>query len=184
MAPRKAKPIDKPILKRKLPMIKVETLPNGYALRFDGMKNQGYMYFSPAKLLEGFMLHIGLDMTEELDIETMQDFIVAATQWNDNKKCVKEIERLNADLKSLGYNRMIIANKLIAERKRLLTLRDAVNKMATKYKGLKDLHQNLLGLTKNYSKLNEYTLGNFTFKGEKIEAIEDLDDDEDGEGEE
>ena len=166
-----------------LPMIHVETLPNGYALRFDGMKNDGYMYFTPDKLLEGFMLHIGLHMTEELDIETMQDFIVAATQWNDNKKCIGEIERLNAELKSLAYNRMIIANKLIMERKRLLTLRDAINKMATKYKGLKDLHQNLLGLIKNYTKLNEYTLGQFTFKGQKIEAIkeEDIDDEEDDE---
>ena len=183
MAPRKAKPIEKPILKRKLPIIQVVTLPNGYSLTFEGMKNNGYMYFTPAKLLEGFMLHIGLDMTEELDIETMQDFIVAATQWNDNKKCIGEIERLNAELKSLAYNRMIIANKLIMERKRLLTLRDAINKMATKYKGLKDLHQNLLGLIKNYTKLNEYTLGQFTFKGHKIEAIkeEDIDDEEDGE---
>ena len=183
MAPRKAKPIEKPILKRKLPIIQVETLPNGYALRFDGMKNDGYMYFTPQKLLEGFMLHIGLHMTEELDIETMQDFIVAATQWNDNKKCIGGIERLNAELKSLAYNRMIIANKLIMERKRFLTLRDAINKMATKYKGLKDLHQNLLGLIKNYTKLNEYTLGQFTFKGQKIEAIkeDDIDDEEDDE---
>ena len=168
MAPRKAKPIEKPILKRKLPMIKVETLPNGYALRFDGMKNDGYMYFTPAKLLEGFMLHIGLDMTEELDIETMQDFIVAATQWNDNKKCIGEIERLNAELKSLAYNRMIIANKLIMERKRLLTLRDAISKMATKYKGLKDIHQGMLGTIKLFTKLNEYKLSDFTFNGQKI----------------
>ena len=139
MAPRKKQTEE--IKMKPLPMIHVETLPNGYALRFDGMKNDGYMYFTPQKLLEGFMLHIGLHMTEELDIETMQDFIVAATQWNDNKKCIGEIERLNAELKSLAYNRMIIANKLIMERKRLLTLRDAIDKMATKYKGLKDLHR-------------------------------------------
>ena len=58
-------------------MIRVETLPNGYCLKFDGMKNPtGYMYFTPEALLEGFMLHIGLGITEQLNTETMQDFLV------------------------------------------------------------------------------------------------------------
>ena len=60
--------------KTTLPMIKVTPLPNGYSLEFDGMKQKtGYMYFSPDKLLEGFMLHIGIGITDDLDTETMQD---------------------------------------------------------------------------------------------------------------
>ena len=62
-----------------LPNISVRTLANGYSLEFEGMAQQGgYMYFTPDKLLEGFMLHIGMNMTEQLNPSTMQDFITAA----------------------------------------------------------------------------------------------------------
>ena len=64
--------------KKKLMNIEVRMLPNGYSLKFDGMRqSEGYMYFSKEKLLEGFMLHIGLEITEELSVENMQDFLVA-----------------------------------------------------------------------------------------------------------
>lgn len=83
-----------------LPKIEVRTLNNGYQLRFDGMKGIGYMYYSPEKLLEGFMLHIGLKMTEQLNVENMQDFIETAINWRDNEKCVKEIASLTSQLKA------------------------------------------------------------------------------------
>jgi hypothetical protein len=39
--------------------ITVQTLPNGYALNFDGDRRNGYMYFNVDDLLKGFMIHIG-----------------------------------------------------------------------------------------------------------------------------
>ena len=182
MAPRKKTPIEQPILKRKMPMIHVETKPNGYSLTFDGMKNQGYMYFTPQKLLEGFMLHIGLNMTEELDIETMQDFIVAACQWNDNKKCLEEIKELNDRIKKLESKCRKIAGIAIIERNKLLNMRDGIEKLTIKFKGLKDVSAPLTSLTKNSVAMKPFTLkglGVASFK-----EIKESEDDEDGEGEE
>ena len=116
------------------------------------------MYFTPEQLLEGFMLHIGLEMTEQLDIDTMQDFIVAACNWKDNAKCVKEIERLNTQLNGLRLRRNGLATKLIAERNRFITLVEAISKMAKKYKDMKDLHNQLSGIIKNYTHTQPLTL--------------------------
>ena len=86
---------------KKHPRIEVKTLPNGYSLEFDGMKKQnGFLYFNQEQLLEGFMIHIGLEMTDELNTDLIKDFLIAACNWNENKKCMKEIERLSTELRA------------------------------------------------------------------------------------
>lgn len=145
--------------KKHLKKITVLTVPNGYTLTYEGMKpTNGHMYFTAEQLLEGFMVHIGLEMTEQLDIDTMQDFIVAACNWKDNAKCVKEIERLNTQLNGLRLRRNGLATKLIAERNRFITLVEAISKMAKKYKDMKDLHNQLSGIIKNYTHTQPLTL--------------------------
>ena len=110
-----------------LPNISVRTLPNGYSLEFEGMKQaNGFMYLSKEKLLEGFMLHIGLEMLDQLNTETMQDFIVAACNWKDNKDCVNEIKRLTAALKLMTGKRAALANRIIQERNRYNSFLDDV----------------------------------------------------------
>ena len=138
---------------------------NGYVLTFDGSKKAGsYLYFSADELLKGFMLHIGLHMTDELNMENIDDFILASTNWNENEKCIKEIERLNAVIKSLSYNRMIIVNKLITERNRLLWLINEITQLSKKFNGIKDVRDAMLGTIKNLTKLHPYTLSDFRFK--------------------
>lgn len=159
--------------KKHLKKITVLTLPNGYSLTYDGMKpTNGHMYFTAEQLLEGFMLHIGLEMTEQLDINTMQDFIVAACNWKDNAKCVKEIERLNTQLNGLRLRRNGLATKLIAERNHFITVVEAIDKMAKKYKDMKDLHSQLSGIIKNYTHTQPFTmkaLGITTTEAEETE---------------
>ena len=54
--------------KKDIKHIYVSTLQNGYSLSFDGMSEKGgYMYFSIEDLLKGFMMHIGLNMTDQLE---------------------------------------------------------------------------------------------------------------------
>ena len=78
--------------KKKLPRIEVRTLKNGYSLEFDGMQTPGgHMYFSVDQLLQGFMIHIGLKKTAQLDPSTMADFIDTAMKYNDNEKAIREI---------------------------------------------------------------------------------------------
>ena len=63
--------------KKKLPQITVSTVANGYVLTFDKGKHD-FMYFSPEKLLEGFMVHIGLKMTDQLTEENIRNFVDAS----------------------------------------------------------------------------------------------------------
>lgn len=100
---------------KKLPRITMHTLSNGYSLSIEGHKHE-YMYFSPEKLLEGVMVHVGLKMTEQLDMDTMQDFITTAMNWRDNEKCIREIDRLKRELTTMTNKRNSLARQLILER--------------------------------------------------------------------
>ena len=115
--------------KKKLKRIEVRTLPNGYSLDFDGAHANGFMYYSADKLLEGFMIHIGLKMTEQLDMDTMQDFITTAMNWRDNEKCIREIDRLKRELTTMTNKRNSLARQLILERGNYNELRDNIERM-------------------------------------------------------
>jgi len=158
--------------KKELKNITVQTLPNGYSLTFDGMKqSQGYMYFNEEKLLEGFMLHIGLHMTDQLSTETMQDFIVAAMNWNDNEKCVKEIEKLNMNLRLMTQKRNGMAKRLTDERDNFNKLRLAIEEFGTaKLKDHPDrrLIADLDKLLKDFKQRPKLTLDSLGVKSEDI----------------
>lgn len=158
--------------KKELKNITVQTLPNGYSLTFDGMKqSQGYLYFTEEKLLEGFMLHIGLEMTDQLSTETMQDFIVAAMNWNDNEKCVKEIEKLNLNLRLMTQKRNGMAKRLTDERDQFIKLRNAIEEFGKAF--LKDhpdqrLKSELDKLLKDFKQRPKLTLDSLGVKSEDI----------------
>ena len=144
-------------------MITVETVPhgqepNGYALKFTGAKQpDGYLYFSPDKLLEGFMLHIGLHMTEQLNTETMQDFIVAACNWKDTESCQKEIRDLQYKLRLTIQSRNSMARRLMEDRKRLVDMIGMIQGLATENKSNKYLVNKLGAITKNMTKMRKYS---------------------------
>ena len=129
-------------------------LNNGYCLKFDGMKEPGgYMYFSPEKLLEGFMVHIGLEELDALDTTTMQDFIVSAASWKEKKECMAEIERLNRQNKQIQRQRNKIAQQLVGERRTLIEyasgieeLKKVLNKIALPVQSRKPLTLESLGV--------------------------------------
>jgi hypothetical protein len=149
--------------KKGLPMITVETVPhglepNGYVLKFTGAKQpDGYLYFSPDKLLEGFMLHIGLHMTEQLNTETMQDFIVAACNWKDTESCQKEIRDLQYKLRLTIQSRNSMARRLMEDRKRLVDMIGMIQGLATENKSNKYLVNKLGAITKNMTKMRKYS---------------------------
>ena len=151
----------------KLKKIEVETLNNGYCLKYDGMKaGCGHMYFSPEKLLEGFMCHIGLEMTELLDPDTMQDFIVSAITWKDNEKCVTETKKLTTALNAMTAKRNKLARRLINERKRMIDLVDGVKVIAGKSSPA--TKKKLNELTKNYEKHVSLTLEELGVNGDEM----------------
>ena len=166
---------------KKVKLIDVETLPNGYSLKFDGMKQQGgYMYFTPEQLLEGFMAHIGLEMTDQLNMETIQDFLVTAINWKDNKDCVKEIERLKNALRLMTGRRASLARQMIQERNRYNGIIDDVGSMIAELKDYpdKDIKKRLEKVLKGKKRMPQLSLQGLGVNDDDfIEEETDEDDD-------
>ena len=112
--------------------ITVQTLPNGYALNFDGDRQNGYMYFNVDDLLKGFMIHIGLNMTEQLSMENIDDFLVAVMNWNETGKCIKELSRMEEELTLAQTSRNRIARQMINEREKHLELVNSIKDLIRK----------------------------------------------------
>ena len=123
--------------KKKLPKIEVHSVANGYVMTIEGHR-QEYIYFSPEKLMEGVMVHIGLKMTDQLSAETISSFIDSALQWNDLKKSTAEINRLKNELNNLRRNRNGLATRLIQERDRILVLLEFCRSVVIGKHGLTD----------------------------------------------
>ena len=75
-------------MKKELLNIKIQPLPNGYALT---VGSEEYMYFTLEKLLEGFLYHVGLEELDEVDNETRRDIITASLTWKENGEAIKEL---------------------------------------------------------------------------------------------
>lgn len=163
--------------KKPMPLITVDNVPNGYVLKFDGMKKrEGFLYFSPEKLLEGFMCHIGLKMTDELDTDMMQDFIVGAINYSTNEKCIKEIERLNAEIKAVTRSRNGMGRRLIEERTRLLKVIDIVEELELYVK--KENRTEYNNLRKRLPRVKPLTLEELGITIDDSEDIDEVDEEE------
>lgn len=163
--------------KKPLPTITVEKVPNGYVLKFDGMKKrEGFLYFSPEKLLEGFMCHIGLHMTDELDTDMMKDFIVGAINYSTNEKCIKEIERLNSEIKAVTRSRNGMGRRLIEERTRLLKVIDIVEELELYVK--KENRTEYNNLRKKLPRVKPLTLEELGIINDDTENEEEVDEEE------
>lgn len=151
-----------------LPNISVRTLANGYSLEFEGMAQQGgYMYFTPDKLLEGFMLHIGMNMTEQLNPQTMKDFIKAATSCKDTKAMMKEIDKVKDEIARMNAKYHALVVRMINERRRLVFLVDDI-KSAHGYTSVSEIKKILGGALKGNATLKLLTLKDFGYKSTDI----------------
>lgn len=107
--------------------IKIETLPNGYALDVD---NQKYMYHSLEGLIEGFMFHVGLGEKPYCNKEFIKDFLATAIAWKTGDG---DLVRKNIDL--------------VDENKRLLST------IQTSKKTIKRLKERIKSIDKNGNEL-------------------------------
>ncbi len=167
--------------KKKLKRIEVHTLPNGYSLDFDGARANGFMYFSEDKLLEGFMLHIGLKMTEQLDMDTMQDFITTAMNWRDNEKCIREIDSLKRQLTTMTNKRNSLARQLIQERNNYNDLRADIERINKELKSpfATDMVANIAGnALHNHKRKAELSLKLLGVDSDAITPDDEEDDEE------
>lgn len=145
--------------RKRIKQISIETVPNGYTLKFDGMKvKDGYMYFSTEELLKGFLCHIGLKQTDMLTKEQIDNFMKATIDWESNVKCVKDLENVTNRLLAANRSRADLASRVVYGRENLLKLVKSIDKLATEYRHNKEISSRLRSIIKNYAKTRPLTL--------------------------
>lgn len=78
--------------------IKIDTLPNGYSVTIDGKQ---MLYFNEQELLEGMFVHIGLQLGDYMNKQTIHDLMTACATWPEAKKglvALKDIQEQNTAL--------------------------------------------------------------------------------------
>ena len=164
--------------KKKLPKIEVMTTPNGYSMAIEGHK-QEYQYFSPEKLMEGVMVHIGLHMTEQLSPDMIKSFIDSALEWNNLKASHKELQKAKREIESITKMYRNTVKRLIDERHRVLRLCKLAKACVTGHHSLTDALAALHARVHQDMQLKELSLKDFGITSEQI--IEDNETEEETE---
>ena len=73
--------------------ILLRTMTNGYML---DVNNEGYMNYSAQSLLEGFMVHVGLERLEAMTKEEIKEMLESLKDGSAEKKLQAEITELKA----------------------------------------------------------------------------------------
>ena len=73
--------------------ILLRTMVNGYMLE---VNNEGYMYFNAQSLLEGFMVHVGLERLEAMTKEEIREMLDSLKDGSAEKKLQAEVTELKA----------------------------------------------------------------------------------------
>ena len=73
--------------------ILLRTMTNGYMLE---VNDEGYMYFNAQSLLEGFMVHVGLERLEAMTKEEIKEMLDALKDGSAVKKLQAEVTELKA----------------------------------------------------------------------------------------
>ena len=73
--------------------IQLRTMTNGYML---DVNNEGYMYYSAQSLLEGVMVHVGLERLEAMTREEIKEMLESLKDGSAVKKLQAEVTELMA----------------------------------------------------------------------------------------
>ena len=112
-------------------------------------------------------------MTDQLNMENIQDFLVAAMNWNEEQKNVKEIARLNSQVTMITNSRVSIAKRLMTERNKFVKLVADISSLANEFKANKEVRDRLNTLIKNYTKTKPYKLSDFNITTDQMKAAEE-----------
>ena len=163
--------------RKKLPKIEVRTTPNGYSIAIEGHK-QEYMYFSPEKLMEGVMVHVGLHMTEQLSPDMIKSFIDSALEWNNLKASHKELQKAKRETERITKMYRNTVKRLIDERHRMLRLCKLAKACVTGHHSLTDALATLHARVHQDMQLKELKLKDFGITSDAITDDEEETDEE------
>lgn len=123
--------------------IRVSTIKTGYELCFDGQKNKGYLYHSVEDLLYGFILHIGCEVTDELELNEVKEIVKALPKYNElapliekNRKLEDKNITLSTRLDDALDEKIKQRAQWAAERQKLIDTIEDYNKLLKKVKAL------------------------------------------------
>jgi hypothetical protein len=71
----------------------LRTLVNGYMLE---VNNEGYMYFDAQTLVEGFLIHVGMERIDAMTKEEIKAMVNAVKEGSVAKKLQAEVTELKA----------------------------------------------------------------------------------------
>ena len=71
--------------------IMLKTMVNGYMLE---VNNEGYMYFNAQSLLEGFLVHVGMERLEAMTKEEIKEMVNSIKDGSAIKKLQAEVTEL------------------------------------------------------------------------------------------
>ena len=120
MAQKKEKSVEKEQPKRLA--ILLRTMVNGYMLE---VNNEGYMYFNAQSLLEGFLVHVGMERLEAMTKEEIKEMVNSIKDGSAIKKLQAEVTELKTVIND--------QKKEIREQKRVIK----ESEEGTKYRGLR-----------------------------------------------
>jgi hypothetical protein len=125
--------------KKELKKIELSTLPNGYSLEID---NKGFMYFTLEKLLEGFFVHVGLEILSFIDKESIHDLIIACATYPNEGDAIKAVAKMEPEIEALKN----------ARQRDIETIRDLKSRNAKLAEQLAITKEKLLGKPKSKKK--------------------------------
>ena len=73
--------------------ILLRTMVNGYMLE---VNNEGYMYFDAQSLLDGFLVHVGMERLEAMTKEEIKEMVNSIKDGSAIKKLQAEVNDLKA----------------------------------------------------------------------------------------
>ncbi len=71
--------------------VQLRTVVNGYLLDVDG---EGFMYFNAPSLIEGFLVHVGLERLAAMTREEIRDMLDSLKDGSAEKKLQAEVTSL------------------------------------------------------------------------------------------
>lgn len=138
--------------------VKVETLPNGYALTVNG---EEYMYFNGRELLAGMFYHVGLEKLDYIDADHVEMLMEAILTWPSIQEAaqgqavqMKELKEARQDLYKTRRQLAEIDNRLQDEK---ATVRELNSKLFVEMKRRErdnDLQSRLSNALDSLNKLN------------------------------
>lgn len=89
--------------------ILLRTMVNGYMLE---VNNEGYMYFNAQSLLEGFLVHVGMERLEAMTKEEIKEMVNSIKDGSAVKKLQAEVTELktviNDQKKEIREQKLVI----------------------------------------------------------------------------